>query len=75
MGDSHRIKDAAAYKLTTEQVAEKIGIKARTVAKYATKPSDDPIHLPGVKRNREWRFREADVSDWFERNTEPPSRT
>ncbi len=51
--------------LTVEQLAERLNLPASWVYAHTRKQSSDPI--PGFRLGKYWRFREADVLDWLER--------
>ncbi len=51
--------------LTVEELAERLNLPASWIYAHTRKRSSDPI--PGFRLGKYWRFREADVLDWLER--------
>ena len=51
--------------LTVEDLAERLNLPASWIYAHLRKRSSDPI--PGFRLGKYWRFREADVLDWLER--------
>ncbi len=53
--------------LTVEELAERLNLPASWIYAHLRKRSGDPI--PGFRLGKYWRFREADVLDWLERQS------
>ncbi len=51
--------------LTVEELAERLNLPVSWIYAHTRKRSSDPI--PGFRLGKYWRFREADVLDWLER--------